>query len=432
MIHGNFKLNILKKDAFVILLFLLVSCSNQETKSNHRIFSSITSTNIDCSAQLKVIVKGPPPNFVDQDPLKQLKRWEQTSNVTQWKKPESDIKLEYVLIDPTKLNISTIELPASLKAALYDESGMVRWYKHPENTSTLVPFKDNQTSGSILSQYSASRSLFTTLKGDDYSFKLPTNKPHPNDDLQPSKADLVNDSIVSIRRSKHIRDIDSKRKKPTSLIILTELITISDKVTGNGFSVRDLRALQDGHYYLPGFSIPYAGKDIANHLGEDFIDLWGEFYSGLLGRAKAQLLIHYGLQMKTPNAQNWLVQLDHQLRPTGKIVMRDIADSSHVDFISLHNGSKKALQLDQNTGIDDSMDLDPFFKNSVWKMSDAGLSENTLNFWQSIHNKAYIDTVRKLLNIDHPIKTITELEEYLLSKAGVEKLKSYAKLAQVY
>ena len=57
-----------------------------------------------------------------------------------------------------------------------------------------------------------------------------------------------------------------------------------------------------------------------------FDSFWGRHYAEAVGRAKATLLVRYGLQYETPNPQNVLMQLDAELRPTGAIVLRDLGD----------------------------------------------------------------------------------------------------------
>ena len=153
---------------------------------------------------------------------------------------------------------------------------------------------------------------------------------------------------------------------------------------------------------------------------------WGKYYAKDLGAAKAKLLIHYGMQMETPNAQNWPIQFGPDLLPAGVIVMRDIADSSHVAFIAKYNGAYEFLRMDADN-FNVAKGLNPYYSNSVWQMNEGGVSERTLGEWKEIHDESYINTVKDLLNIKIELNTINKLDRYLQTEEGIELLKKYAK-----
>lgn len=366
----------------------------------------------------------PASELIELNPVTQLRLWEQTSNQGRWEKPTAPQKLSYVRVEPEDTTVRTESFTPQMIKNYFQENDFVKWVRHPLNSSDTVPYRQQPQDGYKKAFYSASRSMFTMIKGALFSFKLPTDRPHPVGDYQPGKADLNNDSVISMRRSKHIREYDAKHARTSELYVLTEVISVASK-QGNAFSVRDLRPLQDGNYYLPAFSIPYAGREIARINNTDFNVFWNKYYGELLGQAKAQLLLRYGLQMKTPNAQNWLIQLDSNLKPTGRIYMRDVADSNYVEFIASRVGASNELQDDKKSNFTIMESLAPYWENSAWQMDEGGVSLNALASWGRTHDSAYINTFVEALNLDKSFSQIWQLESFLKTEEGQEALKKF-------
>ncbi len=165
------------------------------------------------------------------------------------------------------------------------------------------------------------------------------------------KATLEENSVLACLRSDYIADIDrSVKQDPVGdpdLLVLPEILTVTEDLAtrpGDGFQVRDLSRLHQDKVYFPALSIPYVGvkKDGKGDSVLDFDTLakrwtardddswaafWGEHYAAKLGAVKAKLLIRYGLQLGTPNAQNFLLEFDTAMKPTGRIVVRDLGDA---------------------------------------------------------------------------------------------------------
>ncbi|MBC7691078.1 MAG: hypothetical protein H7222_04865 [Methylotenera sp.] len=95
--------------------------------------------------------------------------------------------------------------------------------------------------------------------------------------------------------------------------------------------IRSLGELNEGKYnYLPGFSAmhEHVGKEIAERNGShDPATYWNEHYNKPLARALAEFSAHFGLSYDSPHSQNFLIELDLNYRPTGKIILRDFGDS---------------------------------------------------------------------------------------------------------
>lgn len=171
-----------------------------------------------------------------------------------------------------------------------------------------------------------------------------------NDQLG-KKAKLEEDSIVAAMRSDYIVEVDKRLGKDTfsdpDLLILSEVLTIVEpsrspsafRYAGDGFQVRDLRGLKSEMIYFPPISIPFVDTELKalkkryeTLTGPDttaakaWIEFWTSRFAQNIGRAKALLLLRYGLQSLTPNAQNFLIELKPDLKPTGRVVLRDVGD----------------------------------------------------------------------------------------------------------
>ncbi len=346
--------------------------------------------------------------------VNQFIRSEQLLNTERFRKDESIHAINFVLVDRTDIEILDIGASHNLKSIIYDND-KIRWYHHPYNISPKVPYQNLQVMGAIDGKLSASRSIFINPQEELYSIKLATSHPH-KDIASTGKDNLKNDSILSIKRSKFIRDIDQIRGEDESFKILTEVLSIRSISGDNGYSIRDLRSLQKGHNYLPAFSIPYAN-----------IDGLDEVYAQAVARAKALLLMRYGLQMKTPNAQNWLLELDDNLMPTGRIFLRDLADSAHIEFIAKHIGAKSQMKEDRQHHFSVMNYINSNFDTSFWQFDEGGVSFDRLSQLKSIHDLSYVDTICNELGIANSFSDHLELQSYLKSKEGQEHLASYAR-----
>lgn len=335
------------------------------------------------------------------DPIAQLMEWEVTNNQIQWREKSGFIQIRAAVVPSSHVSILQSQgAPAFLIESV--SGAEILAPQHPYNTSPAVPFFSGKPTTSVAGHMSASRSVyFFNPDHRLYSAKTPTDHPHQSV-TQPLKADLHLDAVTTIRRSDHIHAVDSLFGPPPGLILLPDSISLMDKSNENAWILRDLSRLQDGHYYLPAFSIPYVGRRIATKFGEDFSLFWAKHYAEASGRAKALLLTRYGLQMVTPNAQNFLIQLDRDLRPTGVIVIRDLGDTIFSSTVSWKLGFGRQLTLESRTGLHMIADMRPAWKGyGDFQMDspEAGVSEVTSNIWLRAHMKGYINQINNSLQI---------------------------------
>jgi hypothetical protein len=129
--------------------------------------------------------------------------------------------------------------------------------------------------------------------------------------------------------------------------------------------IRTLADLPKGDkIYIPGFAVMHdeTGKKIAALNGsKDPEAYWEEHYNQPLAKAVAEFAARTGLTYDSPHSQNFLVELDSKMKPTGKIVFRDFGDtyafapffqkSNEGDFLKKWESDNVLKQLDVGIGI---------------------------------------------------------------------------------
>jgi hypothetical protein len=135
----------------------------------------------------------------------------------------------------------------------------------------------------------------------------------------------------------------------------------------DGMVARDLGLLKkDGNFLLPAFAAlnEKAGAEIAKHNGSNNpLAFWKRHLLIPLAEAMAELRAYTGMSHTSPHSQNILVELDKNLRPTGKIVIRDmdfyvdpevfdvIASRPEVSFLQSDRERIVARNLDRHEGF---------------------------------------------------------------------------------
>jgi hypothetical protein len=307
-------------------------------------------------------------------------------------------------MEPVALEVSAIpaervlvqqaaDVPDAVKQRFFRAS-KVMFPKHPLNRDKRVAFSRFAVAERWPARFTSSRTLVVpTERGEPaFSIKLPTDRPHP-DFEQPEKTKLREEAEDAIRVAALIRRVDAALGPDPGLRIVTEAVTVLVPGSDYGFVVRDLRPLQDGHFYLPALSIPWVGRQIASLHREPFEAFWARHYAEAIGRAKASLLARYGLQYETPNPQNVLVQLDASLRPTGTVVLRDLGDvNSLMQEVVEGENPWGAMQAAPK----------PETPNSFWAFDEAGglsIDKKVLGDWFALHDRAYLTTLARFFEL---------------------------------
>jgi hypothetical protein len=370
---------------------------------------------------------------VRRNAFDQLLRWEEQGNLRYFRETTQPVQVRVSAIPAGELDVQLAESrPVQVRDLFVRGDGRVMWPHHPYNSAD-TPFARAAVVENWPGRFTASRSVVVQdpRTGAAFSFKSPTNYPHRTE-LQNGKIDLSGDVKFSVYRTQHLDAVDARLGPDSKIILLKEIFAASRTAGGNGFVVRDLTPLQDGFYYFPALSIPYEGRRIAELNGVLFEEFWGNSYAKLLGESKARMLIRYGLQMETPNCQNMLLQLDRNLRPTGKLVFRDISDSDFVTPVARGMGMDELLETDHLLGFRPKDSLNPQTMNSLWRLDEAGdlsVPTEVLGAWAIQHDIAYVNEAKRLLNEYASgvmrVSTVQELDYFLKAEAGQRALQAF-------
>lgn len=328
------------------------------------------------------------------DPFEQWLRWEERANLVGFRTSTEPVALEVSEIPAERVLVQLASDVPSAFLRCFFRPGRVLFPKHPLNRDAKVAFSGAPVAERWPARFTSSRTLVVPPERGEpaFSVKLPTDHPHP-DFEQPEKTHLREEAEDAIRLAALIRRVDAVLGEDPALRLVSEAITVLVPGTDYGFVVRDLRPLQDGSFYLPALSIPWVGRQIAHLHGEPLESFWGRHYAEAVGRAKAKLLVRYGLQYETPNPQNVLIQLDPTLRPTGAIVLRDLGDV---------NSLMADVAEGENPWGVMRAEPKPETPNSFWAFDEAdGLSieRAVLDRWFARHDRAYLATVARFFDL---------------------------------
>ncbi len=230
--------------------------------------------------------------FVVEDAYEQWRRWEELANKESLRKSTEAVALEVVRVPPSEVDVWRAPGTSREIERHFVDGSFALWPKHPLNQDSTAPVRNR-----------------------GMSIKAPTDHPHAGEH-EPLKVKTAEDIRDAMLRSRHFAAVDRRFGADNVLIKMVDVFAIIDEKSGNEILVRDISKLSDGNYHLPGLSIPYVGREIAAINNAEFTQFWADNYASVLGRAKARMLLRYGLQMDTPHGQNFLAPLTRELAPT--------------------------------------------------------------------------------------------------------------------
>lgn len=271
---------------------------------------------------------------------KQLVTWETKANAVANRSNEV-IKLDHFEI-PLRLLEKDIDeaLESSVVDSLvFEKNGekYVRWMINPEDTKWYLEVKaflekngvDSSTHKFFDAYLTASRSmiLVNPENGATFSLKVSTNKTGGN----------WTDKKQTWDDAKQIRTLDKWMTEATAnmetknMVVMNEPLAFGIKELDHGMIMRSLNDVpSNGHYYLPGFSALHEleGARIAKLNGATNVaEFWDKHYNRPLAGALAEFFAFTGTWYDSPHSQNFLIELDKNMKPTGRIVLRDLGDS---------------------------------------------------------------------------------------------------------
>ena len=230
------------------------------------------------------------------------------------------------------------EVRASL---VFEKNGVptVRWIINPEDSEYAnaleVYLRKNGLDAHRYPRFTgyqtASRSLIIEdpVTGAEFSAKVGTNKTGGQWKSKKLTADqakqsaLMNREIETIERKVFFRHG----------VYLEEPAAFGIAGADQGFVVRSLKNFHANpkRSYLPAFSVVHQeiGRRLALKNGARVpADYWIENAVKPIARAQAEFIAFTGRVPEAGHWQNYLIELDENLKPTGRIAMRDFADSN--------------------------------------------------------------------------------------------------------
>ncbi len=228
--------------------------------------------------------------------------------------------------------------PKIRKTLIFKKNGQeyIRWIINPEDTlwyKDVEKFlKANQISAKrhhyFTGYMTASRSyIVESPNGVQFSAKVSTNRTGGNwmDKKQ------TWDDAKQVRMAADFVDGELRKNPMQNAVVMDEPAGFGIEDIDQAMLIRDLGNLPQGtNYYLPGFSAVFetTGKEIAAENGSNLPQVfWNHNYNRPLARALAEFAARTGLTFDSPHSQNFLIELDQNMKPTGRIVIRDFGDS---------------------------------------------------------------------------------------------------------
>ncbi|MBM3381670.1 MAG: hypothetical protein FJY29_04435 [Betaproteobacteria bacterium] len=269
--------------------------------------------------------------------LRQLAKWENEANGVS-KRASTLLKLKNYEI-PLELIESDVaeSTPKEIKDAFFfekDGKKFVRWIVQQEDTkwfTEVETFLEKKTGKKPVQQeyfngyLTASRSMLVIDPATGYSFSLKASTNKTGGNWKDKKQDWKDGQDIRAV-SDYVARLE-KNLKLKNAVILQEPMAfgIADIDQSNVVRLVGEVATCD-KYYLPGFSALHeqVGKELAGK--ENPVEFWNEYYVKPLGRALAEFAGIWGLSFDSPHSQNFLIELDKQKKPTGRVILRDLGD----------------------------------------------------------------------------------------------------------
>jgi hypothetical protein len=265
--------------------------------------------------------------------------------------PHFEIPLEFI-----EVNFAERLEPEIKAQLLFEKEGKTyaRWILNPEDTKWHLEvakyFKDKGIDLEKRYYFEGYQTASRSYIAEDpshkiqFSVKSSTNITGGNwTDKKQGAADAEDSRL----NADYIYEIQ-RRLKFKNIVVMDEPAILKIGEIDQGVVIRDivdLNRTSSGKYYVPGFSVLHgeAGRLLAEKNGsKDPYLFWTEHYVKATGRALGELAARTGVQFDSPHSQNFLVELDLAFRPTGRIVIRDLADlyldKTFLDV--LHNNPK--------------------------------------------------------------------------------------------
>lgn len=215
----------------------------------------------------------------------------------------------------------------------------VRWILNPEDTKWFAEvenyFKEKHNLTLKKRYYytgyqTASRSYIVENPQHTVQFSVKSST-NVTGGLWANKKQPVGEAVDSRLNAEFLAEMQ-KVLKFKNIIIMDEPAILEIPAIDQAVVIRDLADINSAtsdKIYLPGFSVLHekVGAEIALKNGSnDPSKFWNEHYIKATGKALGEFAARTGMQFDSPHSQNFLVEFDKSMKPTGRIVFRDLAD----------------------------------------------------------------------------------------------------------
>jgi hypothetical protein len=241
-------------------------------------------------------------------------------------------------------------------ALIFEKNGQeyIRWLINPEDTKWHLEVEKFLRSKGLSTErhthfhayMTASRSYIIEdpITGAQFSAKVSTDKTGGN--WRDKKQEIKDAEEIRMATDYVFEEIQRKNFK--HVVAMDEPAIFGLRAVDQAMVIRLLAQLPgSNNIYLPGFSAVHedVGAEIARRNGSDRPDIfWNEHYNQPLARALAEFAARTGLTYDSPHSQNFLIELDAQYKPTGRIVLRDFGDAYLLAEIPLAKGRKNIVE----------------------------------------------------------------------------------------
>ncbi|NBO38221.1 hypothetical protein EBU99_06535 [bacterium] len=268
---------------------------------------------------------------------RQLAKWEAEANGAT-KRASTLLKFKNYEIPAELIESDVAEsTPKEIKNAFFFEKEgkkYVRWLIQPEDTKwykDVEAFLEKKTGKKPVADehfngyLTASRSVIVVDPDTGYSFSLKASTNQTGGAWKDKKQDWKDGKDIRAV-SDFVARIEKNLKLKTAVILQEPMaFGIADVDQSNVIRLLGEVATCD-KYYLPGFSALHeqVGKELAGT--NNPVEFWNNNYAKPLGRALAEFAGVWGLSFDSPHSQNFLIELDKNKKPTGRIILRDLGD----------------------------------------------------------------------------------------------------------
>lgn len=278
--------------------------------------------------------------------------WETQFNDSIYVRSPNPVPIKHLLV-PIELANSFFDsdLPGKIRTSLTvvkNGKTFVKWFVHPEDqfysTVMINELKSKGVDTTLHSEHvaypTASRSyvIHDSKTGALFSVKVSTN--HVGE--RPQRRPLtVQDADSALFFHRYMKLIEG-REGFEHVALIKEDAIFGHKGTFQGMQVRNLEPFLNGNRrYIPLFSLennPELVKELAAKNGySDSKKFLQDHLIKPLARAQTELLVKAGVSVHSSHAQNYLLEVDENLKPTGKVALRDYGDAYiHDAFYNLN------------------------------------------------------------------------------------------------